>query len=41
MDSLLGYHDEFKLQYPTGESYLNWKKPGLIPKDSKSEASPL
>jgi len=37
LDSLLWYDDQFKLQYAAGVSYLNWKKPGLIPKDSKSK----
>ena len=31
LDSLLGYDDEFKLQYATGESYLNWEKAGFDP----------
>ena len=37
LDSLRGYDDEFKLQYATGESYMNWKKRGLIPKHGKSK----
>jgi hypothetical protein len=40
LDSLLGYDDQFKLQYATGESSLDWKKRGLIPKDSKSKDLP-
>jgi len=35
LDPLLGYDDEFELKYPTGESYLNWGKRGLIPKYQK------
>ena len=31
LDSLLGYGNESELKYATGESYLNWKKRGLIP----------
>ena len=31
LDSLLGYGKESELKYATGESYLNWKKTGLIP----------
>jgi hypothetical protein len=31
LDSLLGYGNESELKYATGESYLNWKKGGLIP----------
>jgi hypothetical protein len=37
LDSMLGYGDEFKLRYATGESYPNWEKPGAIPKDSKNK----
>jgi hypothetical protein len=32
LDSLLGYGNESELKYATGESYLNWKKRGMIPK---------
>ena len=32
LDSLFGYGNESELKYATGESCLNWKKRGLIPK---------
>jgi len=35
LDSLLGYDDQFKLQYATGESYLNWEKAGFDPENVK------
>jgi hypothetical protein len=37
LDSLLGYGNESELKYATGESYLNWKKRGLILKHGKSK----
>ena len=37
LDSLLGYDDEFKFRYATGESYLNWEKAGLDPEKGQKQ----